>query len=175
MNTSKRDLCMLITAILFAGMVFLEPYYRNLGKRLVKTPKIYMCDTGLAAFLMGFETPDEMARHPVMGALWETHVVMQVVRHYGAYGRHLPLWYWRTVHGAEVDLLVEKGGRFTAIEAKYTEHPDTTDLKGINALEKVYGRTSLISGYVASRTARSYPLSDTVQAVNGSDIDRYIP
>ncbi len=171
-NTAKKW----ISVLQASGQILLiEPYHRNLGKRLIKSPKLYMCDTGLAAFLMGFERLEEVMRHPVAGALWETHVVMQVVRHYYSQARQLPLWYWRTVHGAEVDLLIEKGGQFIAIEAKTSENPDEKALKGIQALKKFYGDQSLISGYIASRTAHAYPISDQVKAVPGSLIDQFIP
>ena len=147
-NTAKKWISVLQTS---GQIVLIEPYHRNLGKRLIKSPKLYMCDTGLAAFLMGFERLEEVMRHPVAGALWETHVVMQVARHYLSQGRQLPLWYWRTVQGAEVDLLIEKGGQFIAIEVKATENPDERSLKGIQSLQRFYGDQCLISGYIASR------------------------
>ena len=156
-------------------IVLIEPYHRNLGKRLIKSPKLYMCDTGLAAYLMGFERLEEVKRHPVAGALWETHVVMQIIRHYFSQGRQPPLWYWRTAQGAEVDLLIEKGGQFIAIEIKATENPDEKSLKGIQSLQRFYGDQCLISGYIASRTSHAYPLSDSVQAVSGNLIDQYVP
>jgi predicted AAA+ superfamily ATPase len=171
-NTAKKWISVLQAS---GQIVLIEPYHRNLGKRLIKSPKLYMCDTGLAAFLMGFEKLEEVMRHPVSGALWETHVVMQVVRHYFSEGRQLPIWYWRTVHGAEVDLLIEKGGQFIAIEVKATENPDEKALKGIQALQGFYGDQSLISGYIASRTPHPYPISNKVTAVPGSLIDQYIP
>jgi predicted AAA+ superfamily ATPase len=171
-NTAKKWISVLQAS---GQIVLIEPYHRNLGKRLIKSPKLYMCDTGLAAFLMGFEKLEEVMRHPVAGALWETHVVMQVVRHYFSQGRQLPLWYWRTVHGAEVDLLIEKGGEFIAIEVKTTENPGEKALKGIEALQRFYGDQSLISGYIASRTPHPYPLSEKVKAVPGNLIDQYLP
>src|SRR4030042_1120573 len=77
-NTAKKW----VSVLQASGQIFLlEPYFKNIGKRLVKSPKLYLCDTGLAAFLMGFENWEGIARHPVIGALWETHVVMKVVKH----------------------------------------------------------------------------------------------
>lgn len=170
-NTAKKW----ISILQASGQIqLIEPYHRNLGKRLIKSPKLYMCDTGLAAFLMGFEKLQEVMRHPVAGALWETYVVMQVVRHYFSEGRQPPLWYWRTVHGAEVDLLIEKGGEFIAIEVKTTENPDKKDLKGIQALQQFYGDQSLTAGYIASRTSHEHSLSDMVKAVHGSNIDKFL-
>jgi hypothetical protein len=113
-NTAKQWISVLQAS---GQIVLLEPYHRNLGKRLVKSPKLYMADMGLAAFLMGFESAEALLRHPVIGALWETHVVMQVVKRFASKGKTVPLWFWRTGQGAEVDLLVEHGGRFVAIEA----------------------------------------------------------
>jgi len=170
-NTARKW----ISVLQASGQVFLlEPYYRNVGKRLVKSPKLYLCDTGLASFLMGFENWDGVARNPAVGALWETHVVMQVVKHFYSLGRMAPLWFWRTSHGDEVDLLIEQGGRFIAIECKYAEHVDHTSLKGIKALMKLHGRDSLIAGYVASRTLHPYPLVDNVSVVSGSFIDQQL-
>lgn len=167
-NTAKSW----ISVLQASGQIYLlEPYHRNLNKRLVKSPKLYFCDTGLAAFLMGFEKLEEIRRHPVMGALWETHVVMQVVRHYVGRGRRVPIWFWRTAQGAEVDLLIEKGGRFVAIEAKFSENPGKSALKGFDALKRYYGDDCLMAGYVASRTPHPYPLADGVEAVPGNLID----
>jgi predicted AAA+ superfamily ATPase len=170
-NTAKQWISVLEAS---GQIVLLEPYYRNLGKRLVKSPKLYLCDTGLAAFLMGFENWESLIRHPVGGALWETHVIMQVVKHFFSQGKTVPLWFWRTPQGTEVDLLIERGGRFVAVEAKFTEAPDRTTIKGIQALKKFYGVESLISGYIASRTSRPYALSEDIHAVPGSFIDSFI-
>ncbi len=98
---------------------------------------------------------------------------MQVVKHFASRGQVVPLWFWRTGQGAEVDLLVEQGGRFVAIEAKFSETPDPAALKGFDALQKFYGENCLVAGYVASRTQCSYPLSDKVQAAPGSFIESY--
>jgi len=170
-NTAKKW----ISVLQASGQIFLlEPYYRNIGKRLVKSPKLYLCDTGLAAFLMGFSSWRGIERNPVVGALWETYVIMQVVRHFSAHGKTVPLWFWRTSQGEEVDLLVERGGQFIAMECKYAEHVDPSSLKGISALMKEYGAPSLIKGFVASRSPRSYPLADKMSAIPGSDVDRVL-
>lgn len=170
-NTARQWISVLQTS----GQIFLlEPYYRNLGKRLIKSPKIYMCDTGLALFLMGFESWEAVCRHPISGAIWETHVVMQVVRHYFSRGKMVPLWFWRTVQGAEVDLLVERGGRLIAIETKFSESPDHSALKGIRALKRFYNDSLFEKGYVACRTRLPFPLDEDVEAVPGSHIDQYL-
>jgi predicted AAA+ superfamily ATPase len=170
-NTAKAW----ISVLQASGQIFLlEPYYGNIGKRLVKSPKLYMCDTGLAAFLMGFENWEAVARHPVVGAVWETHVVMQVVKHLYASGKALPLWYWRTSQGEEVDLLLQRSGRFIAIECKYAESVDQGSLKGFNAMLRAHGEKSVSASYIAARTPRAYALSSKVTVVPGSLIDTYL-
>ena len=170
-NTARKWISVLQAS---GQIILLEPYHRNLGKRLVKSPKLYMCDTGLALFLMGFEDLRSVINHPVSGAIWETHVVMQVIKHFQSLGKNRPLWYWRTVSGAEVDLLIEQGGQFTAVEAKFSENPDIKASKGMNSLRAFYGEESLIAGFIASRTPNTYPLGEKVLAVPGSDIDQYL-
>lgn len=170
-NTARKW----ISALQASGQILLlEPYHRNLGKRLTKSPKLYLCDTGLAAFLMGFETWEALARHPAIGAVWETHVVMQVVRHFASQGRRVPLWFWRTVQGAEVDLLIEQAGRFIAIEAKFAEHPEQGSLKGFEALRRFYGDKCLMAGYVVSKTPHPYPLVENVTAIPGTMIEEVL-
>lgn len=166
-NTAKQWISVLQAS---DQIYLLEPYHRNLGKRLVKSPKLYMCDTGLAAFLMGFEDWAGVSRHPVIGALWETHLVMQVVKYFSAAARNIPLWFWRTAYGDEVDLLIEQGGRFTAFEMKFSENPNRADLKGFAALKKMYGENALVKGYVACRTADHFPLTDRIEAIPGDSI-----
>ncbi|GAB4334298.1 MAG: ATP-binding protein [Desulfobulbaceae bacterium] len=166
-NTAKQWISVLLAS---DQIYLLEPYHRNLGKRLIKSPKLYLCDTGLAAFLMGFEKWMEVARHPVIGALWETHMVMEVVKYYSARGRIAPLWFWRTAYGEELDLLIEKGGRFIGMEMKFTETPGKKELKGFTALQKMYGEEALMKGYIACRTADHYPITDRIEAIPGTTV-----
>jgi predicted AAA+ superfamily ATPase len=104
--------------------------------------------------------------------VWETHVVAQVVRHYFNMGVRPPLWFWRTEAGDEVDLLIERGARFVAIEAKLTENPTHRAAKGIDKLESFYGASSVERGYIACRTAHNFPLADDgrVMAVSVSGL-----
>jgi predicted AAA+ superfamily ATPase len=170
-NTAKKW----VSVLQASGQIFLlEPYFKNIGKRLVKSPKLYMADTGLAAFLMGFENWKAVERHPIVGALWETHILIQVVKHFYALGKTVPLWFWRTSYGEELDLLIERGGQFIAVECKYAETVNDLDLKGMKALKKAYGPESLIAGYIASRTPRSYSLSPGIKNVPGSFITKVL-
>ncbi len=73
-----------------------------------------------------------------------------------------------------MDLLVEHGGKFVAIEAKFTEVPDAAIMKGMDALQNFYGDHCLMKGYIACRTQRSFPLADRIHAASGSFIDQFL-
>jgi hypothetical protein len=148
-----------ISVLQASGLILLlEPYHRNLGTRLVKSPKLHFLDTGLAAHLVGIDTVDALLKSPIAGGLWETFVVGQVVRHYQSQGKRVPLWFWRTASGAEVDLLVEAGGRFTAIECKLAERPDARSASGLRALAKYYGPEAIDRAFIACRTPHAHPM-----------------
>lgn len=100
-------------------LVFLLlPHHANFGKRLVKTPKMYFYDSGLAAALLGIEDADHMAIHPSRAALFETYVVNEYLK--ARFNRGLPsnLYFWRDNVGHEVDLVLEQGGRLVPVEIK---------------------------------------------------------
>ena len=170
-NTAKKW----ISVLQASGQIFLlEPYFRNISKRLVKSPKLYVCDTGLAAFLMGFESWQAVERHPAAGALWETFVVMETVKIFASRGRNIPMWFWRTSQGDEVDLIIERDGRATAIECKFTEVVDNSDVKGLNAFVRDYGLENVEARYIACRTPVHYPLSEGINAIPGSRLSEYL-
>jgi uncharacterized protein len=101
----------------------LRPHFENLGKRLVKTPKLYWLDTGLVCFLLGLKDEDAVLQGPMAGPLFETAVVAELAKLF--YHRGLPpaLWYWRSRDGWEVDVLVELRGKLHPVEVKATATP----------------------------------------------------
>ncbi len=150
----------------------LEPYHRSIGKRLIKSPKLYFLDTGLAAHLMGLYSWQEISKSPVAGALWETYAFNQIFRYLLSLGiNNPPLYYRRTKDGEETDFIIDKGGRFIAIEAKLTGAPGSDALKGFKALQRYYGEDALIKGFVICRIKKDFFMSDKIKAVNGIVID----
>lgn len=96
----------------------LRPYFRNVGKRLVKAAKVYLRDTGLLHHLLNVSTHDHLDSHPVRGASWETFVIEDVLRREDLGYPGSNAFFWRTAAGAEVDLLIERGERRIALEVK---------------------------------------------------------
>lgn len=96
----------------------LQPHYRNFGKRLVKTPKLYFHDTGLAAALLGIQDASHMSVHPSRPALFETLIVNEFLKVRYHQGLRPNLYFWRDNVGNEIDLLLEQGSELVAVEIK---------------------------------------------------------
>lgn len=117
----------------------LPPHHRNFNKRLVKTPKLYFHDAGLAAWLLGIESPAQLNTHPQRGALFETWVVAEYLKRRLNTARPSNLSFWRDRSGHEVDLLVELDGRLTAIEIKSGATPSLDAMRGLEKWRQIAG------------------------------------
>jgi predicted AAA+ superfamily ATPase len=148
-------------------IILLEPYYRSLGKRLVKSPKLYFTDTGLALFLAGYETLDALLSSPQSGAFWENHIICQWLRWRDWKSTASGLWFWQDRTKNEVDLVIEKNQKLYPIECKRKENPDKNDVKGINKFIEMYGQGNIGSAYVACMTKATYDITKGITAVEG--------
>ncbi len=117
-------------SILETGYIIflLPPFYRNIGKRLIKTPKIYFMDTGLLCFLLGVETAEHLAVHPLMGAVFENFIIMELIKKRFNEGRKSNVMFFRDRTGNEVDAVLEQGPNLIPVEIKsaHTALPDFT-------------------------------------------------
>ena len=96
----------------------LPPYYENISKRLVKSPKLYFCDPGLACYLLDIESPRQLARDKMRGNIFENFVVMEAVKHRMNQGKEGGVFFYRDSNGNEVDILIKEEGEITALEVK---------------------------------------------------------
>jgi len=117
----------------------LEPYHRNLGKRLTKSPKLYWHDTGLAAYLLNIRTDEEAMRSPFRGALFENWVVMELLKTLEPQTGRPAVWYWRTSNGTEVDVIVESGSKLWPVEIKSGATFHDSWLAGMRSFRTLYG------------------------------------
>ena len=104
-------------------VMVLRPYFANVGKRLVKTPKVYFTDVGTLCYLAGLKDPEHAAAGPMGGAIMETAVLSEVVRTLTHRGIEPQVYFWRTTAGTEVDLLVDTGRGLVPIEVKLSATP----------------------------------------------------
>jgi predicted AAA+ superfamily ATPase len=99
----------------------LQPFHANISKRLIKSPKLYFHDVGLASYLLGIESPRQIATHPLKGFLFENLVVVEALKHRFNQGRRSNLSFYRDSSGTEVDLIYSIADKFLAVEIKAGE------------------------------------------------------
>lgn len=114
-DTARRWISVLKTSFIVFG---LTPHHRNFNKRLIKSPKLYFVDTGLACHLLRLRSRAHLETHPLRGALFENFIIAEIVKAYFHHRRQPPLHYWRDRIGHEVDLLVEEGDALFPMEMK---------------------------------------------------------
>jgi len=137
----------------------LRPYFRNIGKRLVKAPKLYLRDTGLLHHLLNIGSHAVLDNHPIRGASWETFVLEDVLRRESIVHPHSRAHYWRTAGGAEVDLLLERDDGLHAIEIKTARATSPHLARGLRA---ILVDTGAISATVLDQGAGTDPLAPGV-------------
>ena len=137
----------------------LQPWHVNLGKRIVKSPKVYLTDSGLLHRLLGINTRDALLGHPKVGASWEGFALDQVIRRLGA--ERDECYFWALHSGAELDLLIERGTQRLGFEFKLTDAPRVTRSmrSALDALEPT--RLDVVHA-----GAHTFPLADRIRALS---------
>ncbi len=118
-------------------LFFLSPYYENFGKRIIKAPKLYFSDVGLASYLLGIEDITQMNRDPLRGNLFENLVVLELMKSRLNRGRDPNLYYFRDTRGHEVDLIFKKGHELIPIEIKASKTYNRDFLKNLRYFESI--------------------------------------
>ena len=150
-------------------VVVLRPYSANVGKRLVRTPKVYLTDTGTLCYLVGLREPSHAAAGPMGGPIFETAVLMEIVKTLVHRGEEPRVYFWRTSTGQEVDILVETGGRLVPLEVKLSATPRPFMAKGIVSFRAALG-AGAAPGYVVHPGDVRLPLSPGVSALPFFDL-----
>jgi len=110
----------------------LQPHHRNFNKRLIKTPKLYFYDTGLAAWLMSIRESAQMETHPQRGAMFENWVVSELLKSRFNHGLPANLYFWRDRAGHEVDLLIENSNQLIPVEIKSSQTVNAEFFSGLD-------------------------------------------
>jgi len=127
----------------------LQPYHNNVIKRAVKTPKLYFLDTGLAAYLTRWSTPEVLQHGAMAGAFFESFVVSEILKSYANSGvLDPPLYFYRDKEQNEIDLLIQRDQTLHPIEIKKSADPRPTDIKAFGVLDKIPGVTRGSGGLI---------------------------
>jgi len=136
----------------------LRPWSGNVGKRLVKSPKVYLRDSGITHALLGLETLDDLLGHPVTGSSWEGFVIENLL---SCLSTGAEAWFYRTAAGAEIDLVIQRGQKVTAIEIKRSTAPTVS--KGFHLGCADIGATARFVVYPGEE---HFPLAKGVEAIS---------
>lgn len=147
-----------------SGLVYLlQPYHRNLAKRMLKSPKLYFLDTGLAAYLTKWSSPEALEAGSMSGAILETWAVAEILKSYWHNGKEAPLYFYRDTEQKVIDLLIETDDVIYPVEIKKTATPSTQASKVFGAAEHLGKKVG--SGVVLCLVPRDVPLSPSVTAI----------
>jgi predicted AAA+ superfamily ATPase len=148
--TAKKWLSILVTS----GLVYLlPPFSMNVEKRVVKTPKLYFLDTGLAAYLTKWTSPDVLRQGAAAGHFFETFVISEILKSYYNTGMEPALFYYRDKDGKEIDLLLMENGALYPLEIKMTATPRTQDVAVFKVLKAVKNLKIGTGGLICTDTA----------------------
>ena len=145
-------------------VVVLRPYHANVGKRLVKTPKVYFTDVGTLCYLAGLKDPEHAAAGPLGGAILETAVFSETLKTLFHRGMEPRVYFWRTTAGTEVDFVVETEKGLVPIEVKLSASPRPSMASAIRAFQKDLGERAL-PGYLVHPGDTGMPLGPGVTAL----------
>ena len=143
----------------------LRPWFANIGKRQVKSPKLYFRDSGLLHYFLDVANTDELGRHPSLGASWEGFALEQVIQITEASSDQV--YFWAKHSSAEIDLLIAHGSSLQAFEFKYSSAPRVTP--SLRSASKELGLAEIRIVYPGEK---SWPLSETVRVTNLRDLRR---
>ena len=143
----------------------LYPFSRNITKRLTKTPKLYFLDTGLAAHLAGWTTPESLEAGVSSGAFFETFVIGEILKSYWHCGESPDIYFYRDSDGKEIDLLIYKDNKYYPIEIKKHSTPKLSDISAFSTFKKLSG-VNIGYGCEICLTPDLQPLSPTVMAMS---------
>jgi len=152
-----------LSALESSGLIYLlEPYYNNFNKRMLKTPKLYFLDTGLACWLLGWNTPEQLTNGAMWGHIFESFVFGEILKSYYNDGIvKPPLYYYRDAYKNEIDLIIENGEFLHPIEIKTTSDPKKSMINAFRCLEKIKIK-KVGTGAIICLAKSLLPLTDNV-------------
>jgi predicted AAA+ superfamily ATPase len=161
LNTAKAWLSVLEATY---QVIILRPYFVNIGKRLVKTPKVYFTDIGTLCYLTGLKDPEHAASGPMGGAIMETAVLTEIIKTLTHRGIDPQVYFWRTSTGSEVDIVIEYSGKLVPIEVKLSATPRPSMGGSIKSFQEDFRKRAL-SGYVIHPGNVRFPMGSNVTAL----------
>ncbi len=167
-NTVKKWISILEASRI---IYILPPFYRNLGKRVRKSPKIYFLDSGLVCYLTGIKERDYLLNGTMVGPLFENFVIQETVKHFFNRGRRPNLFYLRSHNDLEVDLIIEESLKLYPFEIKFTKTPQLKMARQIERFKSLFSELQIEKGNLITISDHHSPLTKDVSVIN---MDTYV-
>ena len=150
-------------SILEAGLqiVLVKPFYRNQGKRLVKSPKVYFLDTGFLCYLNGLATKEQVFKGPSSGALLETVVLGELIRDFYNRGEIPQIYWWRTSYGEEGDFVIERNGKLIPLEIKLGAKQTDEMVRGLTSFVRLFSE-KIDAAYLVNLSEKKIMLREKI-------------
>jgi len=147
----------------------LKPYYRNVGKRITKSPKIYFLDCGLVCYLLGINNKEFLIQGPLAGALFENFCIQETIKVILNHNKQARLYYLRSHNEFEIDLIIEKNGEIYPVEFKLTKTPKIEMGNAIKRFKQSFTNLPIMAGRIVSLCEESIPLSADISIESFND------
>ena len=151
-----------VSILVSSNIVYLlQPYFSNINKRIVKTPKIYFMDTGLCSYLTNWDNPQVLESGAMNGAIFESFVVSEIIKSYVHNIKEPNIYYYRDKDKREIDVIIERNGKLYPIEIKKSSNPDKSAIKNFSVIpEEKRGE-----GAVICLAKEDYPITKNTNAI----------
>lgn len=167
-NTAKKWLAILQAS----GIVYLlKPYFRNIQKRVIKSPKIYFTDTGLMSYILKYQNADTLYAGPSSGSFYETFIVNEFLKFKYNYNAAFDMYFYRDSNGNETDIIMESGGRFFLFEIKAAETLRLEHTRNLSRQLKLFPGSK---GYLLGFYEEDLKLNDKVIVTNWTNLFRIL-
>ncbi len=148
----------------------LPPYYNNLGKRIIKSPKIYFTDIGIVCYLTGIRNKTHLLQGPMTGALFENFCVQEAIKVFFNRGQSPRIYYLRMGNNIEIDLLIERSARsLIPVEIKLSKTPSIGMGSNISRFRNLFSAFDIGKGFIVSLAEQTIPLSRELTAITFDD------
>jgi hypothetical protein len=158
-------------------VALLEPWFHNFSKRIVKSPKIHFCDTGLLCFLLGMDSK-HLLSSPFLGNIWETFVFSEIRKNNQTLAHPYQVFFYRDQRAREIDFVLERGGRLSFLECKWTEKPKTNQTQTIQRISRELetSKSPFLPGKHAlvCRTPTHYTLENQIDVLPLSELTAWM-
>lgn len=151
-----------VSILVSSNIVYLlQPYFSNINKRIVKTPKIYFMDTGLCSYLTNWDNSQVLESGAMSGAIFETYVVSEIIKSYAHNIKEPNIYYYRDKDKREIDIIIERNGKLYPIEIKKSSNPDKSAIKNFSVISE----DNLGNGAVVCLAKEDYPITKNINAI----------